>query len=111
MKAKILEIRDEGTFISCLAIELLPDNNEQYWYLLREGYRTVNKNIMITALFGERTASCDPYHWESRRTWGNAHNYIIEHWDMLNDGDVVDVQYILKETATVKRSERFDRHE
>jgi hypothetical protein len=35
-----------------------------------------------------------------------AHEWIIEHWAELGDGDVVDVQHILGETATKKVSER-----
>ena len=35
-----------------------------------------------------------------------AHNYIIEHWHELKDGDVVDVQFILGETKAPKVSER-----
>ena len=36
-----------------------------------------------------------------------AHHYIIEHWDKLRDGDVVDVSFILGETQQPKVSERF----
>jgi hypothetical protein len=38
-----------------------------------------------------------------------AHQHIEQNWDLLNDGDVVDVEYILGETSEPKRSERFDR--
>ena len=35
-----------------------------------------------------------------------AHNYIATHWHDLVDGDVVDVEFILGETAEKKISER-----
>ncbi len=38
-----------------------------------------------------------------------AHHYIIEHWAELSDGDVVDVEFILKETTVLKVSERDER--
>lgn len=38
---------------------------------------------------------------------GNAHNWIIDHWQELKDGDVVDVQFILGETKEPKVSERL----
>jgi hypothetical protein len=36
---------------------------------------------------------------------GNAHHWIIEHWDELKDSDVVDVEFILGETQQPKVSE------
>jgi hypothetical protein len=38
----------------------------------------------------------------------NAHLWIEAQWDALKSGEVVDVQYILKERLTKKISERFD---
>lgn len=118
MKAKALEIRDEGTFIACLAVDMNPersdaDKGETYYgqrYLLRRcGYPCDGRpNIIITHLAGDgHKASNDPYYWGGR-TYPVAHNYIIEHWNELKDGDVVDVSFILKETAAPKISERHE---
>ena len=56
-------------------------------------------------------ATNDPYKWESLglgpRTMPVAHNYIIENWHDLRDGDVVDVEFILGESSAPKTSERF----
>ena len=55
-------------------------------------------------------ATNDPYEWVARgmgeRTMPVAHNWIIEHFDALSDGDVADVQFILGETEKPKVSER-----
>ena len=40
------------------------------------------------------------------RTKPVAHQFIEKNWSTLKDGDVVDVQFILGETAEPKRSER-----
>jgi hypothetical protein len=40
------------------------------------------------------------------RTKPHAHAYIEAHWHELRDGDVIDVEFILSETAAPKRSER-----
>ncbi len=106
MEIKILEVRDSMTFLSILAIKIEPDNPLQYYYTMRCGYRN-NPAIMITQLDGERMASADPYSWKDR-TFSIAHNHIILNWDDLKDGDVVDVEYILKETKKPKPSERFN---
>lgn len=107
MIAKALEIRDEGTFIPCLAVDMNPSNGEQRWLLRRCGYPCDEvPNILVTRLSGEGQATNDPYAWTGR-TWTVAHNYIIEHWNELKDGDVVDVSFILGETERPKPSEKF----
>lgn len=120
MQAKALEIRDEGTFIPLLAVDMNPGpfgdcptqdglSNAQGYLLRRCGYACDGRpNIMITYLAGGRRADNDPYGWEYQgRTFQVAHKWIIENWADLRDGDVVDVQFILGETDAPKRSERF----
>lgn len=111
MQAKALEIRDEGTFIACLAVDMNPgfgaaSYEEQRWLLRRCGYPCDGRpNVIVTRLDGNGQATNDPYAWEGR-TWPVAHNYIIENWEDLKDGDVVDVSFILGETKEPKVSER-----
>lgn len=94
MKAKVLEIRDEMTFI--------PN-----WHLRRCGYPCDGQpNILITRLTANGKASNDPYFWGGR-TMPVAHDYIIKNWENLRDGDVVDVQFILGEISAPKVSERI----
>lgn len=105
MLAKALEIRDAGTFIPALAVDMNPANNEQRWLMDRCGYPCDGRpNIIVTRLDGNGKATNDPYAWGGR-TWPVAHNYIIERWTELKDGDVVDVQFILGETKEPKLSE------
>ena len=110
MKVKVLELRDEGTFIPLLCVDMNPDlPNEAQRYLLRRcGYPCdLRPNIAITHLSADgHKCSNDPYYWGGR-TYPVAHNYIIEHWYELKDGDVIDVQHILGETSERKKSERF----
>ena len=106
MKAKALEIRDEATFIPALAVDINPDNDEQRYLMRRCGYPCDGRpNVILTALGGYGKATNDPHEW-GVRTYPVAHNYIIEHWDELHDGDVVDVSFILGETDKPKVSER-----
>lgn len=118
MIAKALELRDEGTFIALLAVDMNPagitrvvragESPESQRYLLRRcGYPCDGRpNIAITHLSADgHKCSNDPYYWGGR-TYPIAHNYIIEHWNELRDGDVIDVQFILGETKSPKISER-----
>jgi hypothetical protein len=107
MKAKALEIRDEGTFIPALAVDMNPTQDSQRYLLRRCGYACDGRpNVILTRLDGSGKATNDPYEWGGR-TYPVAHNYIIENWDALSDGDVVDVQFILGETTQPKVSERI----
>ena len=107
MQVKILEIRDEGTFIPVLCVDMNTDIAEQHYYLHRCGYPLDwRPNIAMTNLnMDGGPAWNDPYAWGGR-TYPVAHHYIIEHWDELKDGDVVDVSFILGESKAPKVSER-----
>lgn len=108
MQVKIIEVRDEGTFIPMLCVDMNPDNDVQRYHLRRCGYPCGGTpNIAITHLSCDGGEMCnDPYHWGGR-TRPVAHNYIIENWATLSDGDVVDVQFIIGETDKPKVSERL----
>jgi hypothetical protein len=112
MQVKALEIRDAGTFIPALAVNMNPSNNEQRYLLKRCGYSCDGRpNIILTRLDGDEThhgdqATNDPYA-RIGRTWPIAHHWIIDHWNELQDGDVVDVEFALGERTTPKVSERI----
>jgi hypothetical protein len=110
MKTKVLELRDDGTFIALLCVDCSTADNEGQRYLLRRcGYSLLDgyPNVIITRLMGDGgKATNDPYYWGDR-TYTVAHDYIIRNWDTLSDGDVVDVEHILGESRNKKVSERF----
>jgi hypothetical protein len=127
MKVKLLEVRDEGTFIPMFCVDMNPGPLEPLdrlldgaelkasfaardsrLYLLRRcGYPCDGRpNIAITPLdAGGGPMWNDPYAWDSR-TFAVAHKYINDHWAELRDGGVVDVEFILGERLTPKASER-----
>lgn len=107
---KAIEIRDKGTMIGALAIRMLGDNPIQTYYFRRAGYPADGSSITLMCL-SDCKATNDPYEWgalgKGTRTLPNAHNFIIDNFDALNDGDVVDVEVILGESQTAKVSERI----
>lgn len=118
METKILEIRDKGTFIPAVAVNMVPDDPrnpsplrdfdeyEGEAYLLRRaGYE--GDCILLTRAEGGGGAQYDPYDW-CNRTMHVAHLAIAKRWHELKSGDVIDVEYELGETKVAKRSERFD---
>ena len=108
MKAKVFEIRDSATFIPVLSVDINPGDADQLYLMRRCGYPCNGEpNVILTRLSGDGQATNDPYAWGDR-TFSVAHDYIIKNWHSLNDGDVVDVQFILGETDKPKRSERYE---
>ena len=110
MEVKCLELRDKGTFVPVICIRPLPDNEGQRYLLRRDGYSCEPTDDIIIMIDAQcRGVSYDPYDWGGRdiRTKPVAHKYIMENWATLKDGDVVDVQFVLGETAAPKQSERL----
>lgn len=106
MEVKCLEIRDEGTFIPVICIRPVPENEAQRYLLRRDGYRGDPSERCIIMIDAQcRGVAYDCYDWRDGRTKGHAHQFIADHWYELQDGDVVDVQFILGETPTAKQSE------
>jgi hypothetical protein len=107
MQTKIIEIRDRATFIPVLCVDMNAEAHEERYYLRCCGYPNDGRpNILMTRADGNGPASNDPYSWGGR-TYPVAHDYIINHWPELKSGDVVDVEFILGESAAPKVSERI----
>ena len=107
MKTKALEIRGSATLIAALAVDMNPTQNNaaQRALLRRCGYACDGEpNVILTRLDGNGRATNDPYAWGDR-TMATAHHWILDHWDELDDGDVVDVEFIRGERTTIKVSE------
>lgn len=83
--------------------------NSEAYLLRRAGYGSETCVVLcrMECAGVDRNATYDPYAWGGgTRTYQVAHEYIIEHFDELTTGDVIDVEYILGETTTKKESER-----
>jgi hypothetical protein len=112
MICKTFEIRDRGTFIPVLAIKLEPGCEPDRYLLGRAGFGTTPEAQrayvqVVRIAGGSGHSSCDPHDWPGgARSVPIAHQHIIEHFDSLESGAVVDVEFILGERAEPKRSER-----
>lgn len=99
MNIKQFEIRDKGTFIPALAIQV---SRLDGYLMRRAGFG--DPCVYLIQLETEHCAY-DPFSW-TNRTMNTAHQYIEQHWDELKNEAVIDVQFVLGETATPKESER-----
>ena len=108
LETKVLEIRDSGTYIGVLAIRMTSADPFQRYHLQRVGHGSDSITVMR---LNDQLATNDVYEWPrltpGTRTMQVAHDFIERHFDQLKDGDVIDVQHILGETARTKRSEFY----
>ncbi len=105
---KLIEIRDRMTFLPALAVRLDPSCEADRYLAARAGFGTrpeqQREYIILTKLVGNMATS-DPHDWNDR-TMNVAHCYLLEHFAEVPDGGVVDVEFILGETAAPAASER-----
>lgn len=110
MKAKTFEILDRGTFIPALAVKLRSDGNLEDKYLLRRAGLDSNESYQVALfLLNHGYGYMDYYKWPNlyARTVPAAHEYIEKHFDELETGSVIDVEFILGLTTEPKKSEKY----
>lgn len=112
METKLFEIRDRMTFIPVICIKCDPTNEAERYLLAMAGYglqvEEIRENILYAKLAEGAMLSGDPHeHWKQPRTHTAAHQYIIQSWEELKTGDVVDIEFILQETTEPKKSQRL----
>jgi hypothetical protein len=110
MQTKLLELRDEGTFIPIIATLMARPDNEQEEYLLRRAGYAIGPTDHWLVLLDRLDGGASDYrthsqHGGGQRTFPTAHLYIQQHWDELTSGQVIDVEYILGESEKPKESE------
>ena len=116
LTAKVFELRDSATFIPIIAVLVDPGQgipsgmimtDQERGLLRRCGYPVGKVNVILLNARGDlkkANGCCDPFQWGDR-TYQVAHNYIIDNWNKLRDGQVIDVEFILGERDTVKQTE------
>lgn len=105
METKMFEIRDRATFMPVLATKMISDQPAEHYLCRRLGFGEDDPLIMVTRITDSKSQYAS-YAWGDR-TCSTAHKYIEEHFDELETGAVVDVEYILGETGKRKESEKY----
>lgn len=113
MHTKLFEVRDKATFIPVMATRVAPlegtSTLPEVYLLRRAGFGDPMVILCRLECSGvDNNATYDPYSWHGARTMGAAHVHIQKHWEELESGAVIDVEYILGETSKPKNSEALD---
>ncbi len=107
MIVKTLEIRDTGTFIPALAIQLDPRDGKDLFLLARAGFGASpeqQREYVVLIHLQRMQVQYDPHSWPNR-TMVVAHMHISEEFEKLPNGAVVDVEFITGDATTPKLSE------
>jgi hypothetical protein len=101
-RSKLFEVRDRATFIPVMAVELYLRSSREAELFASVGWQGLNRETVILLSRLDGAAShYDVYDWGDR-TMSQAHHYILNNFDELVSGDVVDIEFILGETTTKK---------
>ena len=110
---KMFEVRDAATTMVVIALKPNPRTEAERWGWAHAGYgtdfATQHQYVLLAPLVEGGTLVYDPLTHRGAphvRTLPTAHRYIIEHWEYLRSGDVVDVEFILGETTQAKTPDR-----
>lgn len=102
MSVKYIEIRDRMTAIPAMIIKPSVTERQDERYLAR----SVGCSDHTVYLLKLSDGKChyDPYTWSTcdGRTMKIAHTYCVDHFDEIQSGDVIDVEYVLGESKTKK---------
>lgn len=101
MQTKLFEIRDTGTFIPAIATRI---NGAEHYLLRHAGYGSGERDYILLASLNKGLMTYNVYDWTNSRTMKVAHQFIIDNWDTLESGAVIDVDFILGETDHPKQS-------
>lgn len=116
MKLKYIEVRDRATLIPVFAFRpseplslATPGNEVEHFLLRRCGYARATRDIvMLGRLDGSGEARTDPYEWGGgSRTMRATHIELQKNWDAYPSGSVLDVEFVLGESAEAKTSEAY----
>lgn len=100
MNVKFFEVRDHAT---CMPVMCTKISGADSWLVHRAGFGVDRPYILYHPLESNRT-EYDIFNWGDR-TRATSHRYIEENWDTLQNEDVIDVRFILKETEAPCESE------
>lgn len=107
MIVKLLEIRDRGTCISAMAIQLDPTNEEDRRLLAHAGFGRLPEDQRRYILFGNMdggdfAVKTDRYDWGRGTTMEQAHVELYANWEKYRSGDLMDLEYLRGERPAPK---------
>lgn len=105
---KFFEIRDRGTTISAMAINLQRrfDRSQMENAMLAYAGYGFDTTILLIKL-ADCEAAYNPYEWKNNpaRTMPRAHHHIEQNWENLKSGTLIDVRVLMGESPQAAEPE------
>lgn len=101
MKTKVFEVRDSATLLPVLAVKMEGHTEKEKKIVGRGGFASYH--ILVTDLENKET-NHDPFAWDNS-TMKTIHQYLIQHFDEVENTDVIDAEFIRGESQQPKSSE------
>ncbi len=109
MQVKMFEVRDRHTHIPVIAVNFENSTEPEKRLLGRAGFGTTDMaraHYVMLYKTNQDFGTTDPFNWPgSSRTMREAHIHLQKHFNELETGAVIDIEFILGETPTPKLSE------
>ena len=104
LEIKFVEVVDIATCIPCLLLKGNPSNmdNRQSWVWERGGWGDT-QGIYLLPIQSPELTRYDAYSYKDR-TFKTVLLHAQENWNTINDGDVIDVEFVLGEKSAPKES-------
>lgn len=95
MRARVLEIRYHDEVYSVMALEMSDDVSEfRNWLLARSGFPREQYKKYVVIVLDTMKCHVDPAGWPEQ--WQRAmHGHVVDHFDVLYDGKVIDVDHLM----------------
>lgn len=108
VQVKAFEIRDAATRIEVLCMRICMEAiAEPARWLLREGgWGAYDQTVYMLDIHEPAMAAYDPFK-QCSVTRASAHGYIQDNWDGLQNGQVIDLEFIHGITTVCKESDRY----
>jgi hypothetical protein len=119
-ETKIIELRDDATCMIVIVWLVRSHNDQEAWALRHIGFGKPDGGSFGTHMFYEGHPYMMAYDVENRRCdydmcrlfggserYSNAMEWVREHFDELEGGEVVDVRFINGETNSPCKSDRW----
>lgn len=105
MNIKKFELRDRATYIPVIAIRAFDyDGFKESWFFGSSGYRSGDVLLIPIQAPWLSSRCSEEQRGLNGRTLKFAHDYIEKNWTDLEDGQVIDVEYILGEKDSPSKS-------
>ena len=100
---KFLEVRDKATFIPVIAVLVVVEDERSFQLMRAVGWSPIDcsDGLVMVSRIVNGEGKMTSYDWPNR-TMSTAHGYIADTFHGLQNGDVIDVEFILGETTEKK---------